>query len=379
MAKRDYYEVLGVPKGATKEEIKKAYRKLALQFHPDKNAGNKEAEEKFKEATEAYDILSDDKKRQTYDQYGFAGIEGLGAGAHDYSSVFRDMDFEDIFGGSFGGFGSIFDSFFGGGGRSKGRRGDHSTRGADLQYNLDISFKDAVFGSKVEISYTRNHTCDGCNGSGAKSGSGKKTCSTCGGTGQVRRSSGFFSIATPCSTCHGEGFVIENPCTKCRGSGIEKRTQKIKVTIPAGIESGKRINISGQGNAGNNGGPAGDLYVFIQVKPHEYFERHGVDIYCLISISFTQAALGAGIYVNTLDDKKVKLKIPPGTQNGKMFRLREEGVPHLHNPNRRGDLYVKINVVVPDKLSSKQKKLLEELASISEETDNPKPEKLSSL
>ena len=375
MAKRDYYEVLGVPKGASKEEIKKAYRKLAIQFHPDKNAGNKEAEEKFKEATESYEVLSDDKKRQTYDQYGFAGIDGMG-GAHDYSSVFRDMDFEDIFGG---GFSNIFDTFFGGSGRSKGRRGDYSTRGADLQYNLDVSFKDAVFGSKVEISYKKNHTCDACGGTGAKSGTVKKTCSTCGGTGQVRRSSGFFSIATPCSTCQGEGFVIENPCAKCRGTGVERRTQKIKVTIPAGIETGKRINISGQGNAGNNGGPAGDLYVYIQVKPHEYFERHGEDIYCLISISFTQAALGAGIYVNTLDDKNVKLKIPPGTQNGKMFRLREEGVPHLRNPNRRGDLYVKINVVVPEKLSSKQKKLLEDLASISEENDNPKPEKLSSI
>ncbi|MCL2705014.1 MAG: molecular chaperone DnaJ [Spirochaetaceae bacterium] len=379
MAKRDYYEVLGVPKGATKEEIKKAYRKLALQFHPDKNAGNKEAEEKFKEATEAYDVLSDDKKRQTYDQYGFAGIDGMGAGAHDYSTIFRDVEFEDIFGGSFGGFSSIFETFLGGGGRSKGRRGDYSSRGADLQYNLDISFKDAVFGSKVEISYNRNHTCDVCNGSGSKQGSGKKTCSTCGGSGQVRRSNGFFSIASPCSTCRGEGFVIESPCAKCRGSGVDKRNQKIKVSIPAGIESGKRISIAEQGNAGNNGGPAGDLYVLVQVKPHEYFERHGQDIYCLISISFTQAALGASIFVNTLDDKKVKLKIPPGTQNAKMFRLREEGVPHLHNPSRRGDLYVKISVVVPEKLSSKQKKLLEELSSVSEEVENPKPVKLSSL
>ena len=381
MAKRDYYEVLGVQKGASKDEIKKAYRKLAIQYHPDKNAGNKAAEEKFKEATEAYEVLSDDKKRQTYDQYGFAGIEGMGAGAHDYSSVFRD--FEDIFGGFSGdfsgGFSGIFDSFFGGGSRSKGRRGDQSARGADLQYNLDVSFRDAVFGSKVEISFNRNHTCDACSGSGSKPGSGKKTCSTCGGTGQVRRSSGFFSIATPCPTCQGEGFIIENPCPKCRGTGVERKTQKIKVTIPAGIESGKRISIPGQGNAGNNGGQSGDLYVFIQVKPHEYFERHGNDIYCMISISFTQAVLGASIYVNTLDDKKVKLKIPAGTQNNKMFRLREEGVPYLHSPSKRGDLYVKINVVVPEKLSSKQKKLLEELASASEEIENPKPVKLSSL
>ncbi len=376
MAKRDYYEVLGVPKGATKDEIKKAYRKLAIQFHPDKNAGNKESEEKFKEATEAYEVLSDDKKRQTYDQYGFAGIDGMGAGAHDYSTVFRD--FEDIF-GDFSGFSGIFDSFFGGGVRSRGGRGDSASRGADLRYNLDISFKDAVFGTKVEITYNRNHACDSCGGSGSSPGSGKKTCSTCGGTGQVRRSSGFFSIASPCPTCHGEGFIIENPCNKCSGSGVERRKQKVKVTIPAGIESGKRINIPGQGDTGHNGGQAGDLYVFISVKPHEYFERHGEDIYCLISISFTQAALGANIYVNTLDDKKVRMKIPPGTQNGKMLRLRGEGVPYLHNPNRRGDLYVKINVVVPEKLSAKQKKLLEDFAAISEETENPKPVKLSSL
>ncbi|MCL2294170.1 MAG: molecular chaperone DnaJ [Spirochaetes bacterium] len=371
MAKRDYYEVLGVPKGASKDEIKKAYRKFAIQYHPDKTAGNKEAEEKFKEATEAYEVLSNDKKRQMYDQYGFAGIDGMGAGAHDYSSVYRD--FEDIFGG----FSGIFDSFFGGGSKARGR--DGSSRGADLQYNIDISFKDAVFGSKIEISYNRNHACEACSGSGSKQGTGKKTCTTCGGTGQVRRSSGFFSIASPCHTCRGEGFIIENPCSKCSGTGVEKRTQKLKITIPAGIESGKRISISGQGNAGNNGGPAGDLYVFVRVKPHEYFERHGEDIYCLISISFTQAALGASIYVNTLDEKKVKLKIPAGTQNGKMFRLRDEGVPHLHNPNRRGDLYVKVNVVVPEKLSSQQKKLLEELSAVSEETENPKPVKLSSI
>ncbi len=374
MAKKDYYEVLGVPKGTSKDDIKKAYRKLAIKYHPDKNAGNKEAEEKFKEATEAYEVLSDDQKRQAYDQFGFAGVDGAGAGSHDYSTVFRD--FEDIFGD----FSGIFDSFFGTSSRTRrGPQGSSSQRGSDLRYNLDISFKDAIFGAKVEITYNKNHPCSTCGGSGASSGSGRKTCTTCGGTGQVRRSSGFFSIASPCPTCRGEGFILENPCNQCAGTGVNRKKQKIKVTIPAGIETGKRISIPGQGDAGPNGGEAGDLYVFINVQPHEYFERNGEDIYCLIPISFTQAALGSDIYVNTLDDKKVKMKIPSGTQNGKILRLRGEGVPHLHNPNKRGDLYVKIQVTVPDKLSSKQKKLLEELAEISEELENPKPVKLSSI
>lgn len=372
MAKRDYYEVLGVSKEASKDDIKKAYRKLAIMYHPDKNAGNKEAENKFKEATEAYEVLSDDSKRQTYDQFGFAGIDGMGQGAHDYSTVFRD--FEDIFGD----FSGIFDSFFG---SSRGRRGGATARprGADLRYNLEISFKDAVFGSKVEIAYNKNHTCEPCSGSGSASGGGKKTCSTCGGAGQVRRNSGFFSIASPCSTCRGEGFILEKPCKSCGGSGVTRKKQKIKVNIPAGIETGKRISIPGQGDAGSNSGEAGDLYVVINVTPHEYFERHGEDIYCLIPISFTQAALGTDIYVKTLDDKKVKLKIPAGTQNGKILRLRGEGVPHLHNSARRGDLYVKIHVAVPEHLSSKQKKLLEELAEVSDITENPIPVKLSSL
>ena len=374
MAKRDYYEVLGVPKGSSKDEIKKAYRQLAIKYHPDKNAGNKEAEEKFKEATEAYEVLSDEAKRQTYDQFGFAGVDSMGAGAHDYSTVFRD--FEDIFGD----FSGIFDSFFGSTSRTRrGSPGGSRPRGSDLRYNLDITFKDAVFGTKVEIAYNKNHPCSTCSGSGASSGSGRKTCSTCGGTGQVRRSSGFFSIASPCPTCRGEGFILENPCNACAGTGVNRKKQKIKVTIPAGIETGKRISIPGQGDAGPNSGEPGDLYVFINVHPHEYFERNGEDIYCMIPVSFTQAALGADIYVNTLDDKKVRMKIPAGTQNGKVLRLRGEGVPFLHNPNKRGDLYVKIQVAVPEKLSSKQKKLLEELASVSEETENPKPVRLSSI
>ncbi|MBN2050874.1 MAG: molecular chaperone DnaJ [Spirochaetales bacterium] len=376
MAKRDYYEVLGVSKSASQEDIKKAYRKLAIQFHPDKNAGDKHSEERFKEATEAYEVLSNEKKRQAYDQFGFAGVEGMGGGegSHDFSSVFRD--FEDIF-GDMGGF---FNSFFGGGSSSR-RRGQSSAyqRGADLRYNLEISFKDAVFGTKTEISYTKRVQCSACSGSGAESGSGKKMCPTCGGTGQVRRSSGFFSIASTCATCGGEGYIIEHPCKVCGGTGTERRTQRIKVTIPPGIESGKRISIPGQGDAGPNGGAPGDLYVFISVEPHTYFEREGNDLYCVIPISVSQAALGAEITVHTLDEKKIKVKIPAGTQNGKILRLKNEGVPFLHNQNKRGDMYIKIAVQIPTKLSVKAKKVFQELSETLGEDSAPIPVRLRDL
>ena len=361
--KRDYYEVLGVEKSASKEDIKKAYRKLAIKYHPDRNAGNPEAEEKFKEATEAYEVLGDDKKRQAYDQFGFAGVEGnMGAGgAHDYSNVFHD--FQDIFGGDF----SIFDTFFGGGGTRSGRGYGGQYRGADLRYNLDISFKDAVYGTKVEISYNRNVSCTECGGTGASAGSGRKRCPTCGGTGQVRRSSGFFSLASTCSTCHGEGSIIEKPCSHCGGSGTNRKVQKIKVTIPPGIEPDKQISIPG------------DLYVFVNVRPHEYFERSGNDLYCMVPINVAQAALGCSINVDTLDEKKVKLKIPAGIQNGKLLRLKGEGVPYLHNPNKKGDLYIKIQIVTPERLSSKAKALMEELSQQLGENENPKPVRLSTL
>ncbi len=373
MAKRDYYEVLGVGKTAAEDEIKKAYRKLAVKYHPDKNPGDREAEERFKEASEAYEILSDPKRRQTYDQFGFAGLEGMGAGggAQDFSNVFRD--FGDIF-GDFG----IFDSFFGGG-RGQNRRRSSAVRGSDLRYDLRVPFKDAAFGTKVEISYNRSVQCEVCNGSGAKSGTGKKTCPTCGGSGQVRRSSGFFSIASTCPTCNGEGTIIENPCDSCHGVGrIDKHT-RIKVSIPPGIENGKRINIPGQGDAGKNGGPSGDLYVFINVEPHEYYERDGADLYCVIPIDVVQASLGAEITVPTLEDKRVKLKIPAGTQNGKILRLRNEGIPHLNKSDRRGDLYIKIQVRTPQRLSSKAKKLMEEIGSIEGTETAPKPVLLRDL
>jgi molecular chaperone DnaJ len=377
LAKRDYYEVLGVVKGASKDEIKKAYRRLAVQFHPDRNPGDKSAEEKFKEATEAYEVLADERKRQAYDQFGFAGLEGMGFEAHDFSSVFRD--FEDIFNGfNF----NIFDSFFGGGRPRSRRAGGRSSarRGADLRYELEISFADAVFGKKEEITFSRAESCTECRGSGADKGSSKKTCPTCGGAGQVRRSSGFFSIATTCPSCNGEGEIIEKPCAACGGRGVVSRKRTLKVTIPAGIETGKRISIPGQGDGGVNGGPPGDLYVYIRVLPHEYFERNGNDLYCVIPISVSQASLGTEIHVSTLEDsKKVKVKIPAGTQNGKMLRLKAEGVPYLRTPDRRGDLYIKILVEIPTKVSGRARTLLQELGSLTGEQSNPKPVRLSDL
>ncbi len=370
--KRDYYEVLGVQKGASKDEIKKGYRKLAVQYHPDKNPGDHTAEEKFKEATEAYEVLSDDQKRQIYDQYGHAGLEGMGGpggpGGFDPSAF---QGFEDIFGD----FGGIFENLFGGGGGR--RRGGGPNQGSSLRYDLQISFHDAVYGTKSEVQYSRNESCSSCKGTGAAGGTGRKTCSTCQGAGQVRRSSGFFSIASPCPTCHGEGSIIENPCRECGGSGVQKKRQKILVTIPAGVEDGKRITIPRQGDAGSGGGPYGDLVVFIRVKPHPYFERSGSDLYCAVPISITQAALGAEIVVTALDDKKLKLKIPAGTQNGKLLRIRDEGVPLANG--RKGDLYIKIIVKVPTKLSSKARSLLDEVSRLEGENQEPTPVPLSEL
>jgi len=369
MAKRDYYEVLGVQKNASKDDIKKAYRKLAIQYHPDKNPGDKQAEEKFKEATEAYEILGDDQKKAAYDQFGFAGVEGM-SGQGDYSSVFHG--FEDIFGE--GGLGSIFESFFGGSFRRSSSGGVR--QGKNLRYDMEIPFKDAVFGTKVEIQYSHNESCTTCKGSGTADGSGKKTCPTCRGSGQVRHSQGLFSVATTCYNCHGEGYIIEKPCSDCGGSGTQKKRQKIMVTIPAGVENGKRVVIPKQGDAGPNGGPSGDLYVFIRIKPHEYFERQDIDLYCAVPISISQAALGADIHVTTLDNKTIKVKVPAGIQTGKMLRIRDEGIP---SGSHRGSLYIKLMVQIPEKLSRRGRELLEELAKVEGQNDSPKPIALSQL
>jgi len=374
VAKRDYYEVLGIQKNANKDDIKKAYRRLAVQNHPDKNPGDKAAEERFKEATEAYEILADDQKRASYDQFGFAGVDSMG-GAQNYSHAFHD--FEDIFGG-LGGFGSIFENLFGGGGGGQRRRGE-PPRGANLRYDLELSFEDAVFGTATEISYTHAEGCGSCSGSGSETGGGRKVCPTCQGSGQVRRSSGFFSIASPCPGCNGEGYIIDKPCRSCGGSGLVKKKQKLKLTVPAGIDDGKRLSVPGQGDAGTNGGRAGDLYVFIHVRPHEFFERDGYDLYCAVPISISRAALGGEITVPTIDGKKVKLVVPAGTQHGKMLRLREEGVPGLNGGARRGDMYIKLMIHIPQKLSRKGKELLEELQKVEGDEQSPRPIRLSDI
>lgn len=376
MAKRDYYEVLGVQREASKDDIKRAYRKLAIQFHPDKNPGDKASEEKFKEATEAYEVLGDDQKRKAYDQFGFAGVEGMGGGQQDYSTVFRD--FEDIFGG-FGDFSSIFGSIFGNQGGFAGERrpGGRVHHGSNLRYDIELPFEKAVYGTTVEISYSKDDTCKTCSGSGSSDGSGRKVCGMCKGSGQVRRSSGFFSISQPCPTCGGEGSVIDRPCRDCSGSGLVKKKQKIKVTIPPGVEDGKRVTIPGQGDAGPNAGAPGDLYVFIHVRPHEYFERHEQDLYCAIRLDMTTAALGGEVNVGTLDGKKIRLTIPAGTQHGKLLRVREEGVPMQNG--RRGDLYIKALVQIPTRISRKGKDLLEELRTVEGENTEPATVRLSEV
>lgn len=371
MAKRDLYEVLGVSKTAPKDEIKRAYRKLAVQYHPDRNPGDRAAEEKFKEATEAYEILADDRKRATYDQFGFAGLKGMGSpSAQEFSSIFQG--FEDLFGD----FGSFFDSFFGGGGRRRSSRG---RRGADLRYDLSVPFVDAAFGTKAEISFARSERCDACKGTGAEKGAGRKLCPACGGTGQVRRSSGFFSIAQVCQACGGEGEVVERPCAACGGAGTVRRKRTISVAIPAGIEDGRRIAVSGEGDAGPNGAPPGDLYVVVRVQRHEYFEREGADLYCAVPISIAQAALGAEISLATLDGRKVLVTVRPGTQHGSMLRLRGEGIPQEGSAAHRGDLYVKILVRVPERLSAKAKELLKAFSDVAGDEAVVSPVPLSQL
>jgi len=368
VSKRDYYEVLGVEKNAGTDQIKKAYRKLAVQFHPDRNQGNTTAEAKFKEATEAYEVLSDEKKRQAYDQFGFAGVESMGGPTFNANAF---SGFEDIFGD----FSGIFDSFFGTSSRG-GRRSTRRPRGSDLRQDIYVDFDEAVYGKEVEIKYNRLKACNNCSGSG---GEGYRSCPQCGGSGQIRRNSGFFSIATSCDKCGGEGTVIDNPCELCKGSGVLRYNQKVKVTIPPGMDPDRRIRLDGQGNQGTKGASAGDLYVYVHIRPHEYMERHEYDLYCVLPISITQAALGADIWVNTLDHKRIKLKIPPGTQDTKLLRVRGEGIPVLNGGGRRGDLYVKLKVEIPSRLSSKEKDLLREFSKLHRENNEPKPIPLKNL
>ncbi|QNU68549.1 molecular chaperone DnaJ [Ruminiclostridium herbifermentans] len=355
--KRDYYEVLGVSKSASDAELKKAYRNLAKKYHPDVNPGDKNAEAKFKEINEAYEVLSDPQKKSRYDQYGHAGVDPNGFGG---AGGFSDFDF--------GGIGDIFESFFGGsgfGGRSRSRRGPQ--KGADLKYAVEISFEEAAFGIERELTIGRMEICSKCTGSGAKPGTEASTCKHCNGTGQVqiRQNTPFgqFINQKTCDVCRGEGKIITDPCPACNGKGKLRNNVKIKVNIPAGIDDGQTISLRGEGDPGSKGGPNGDLLINVRVKPHPLFKRQGNDIVCDEPITFVQAALGAEIEVPTLDGK-VKYTVPEGTQTGSVFRLRGKGIPYLRG-NGRGDQYVKVNIEVPKKLSERQKELLREFAEIS--------------
>jgi molecular chaperone DnaJ len=362
MAKRDYYEVLGLGRDATEDDIKRAYRKLALQHHPDRNPGSKEAEESFKEATEAYEVLKDPQKRSTYDQFGHSGLSGAGGFGTGGFAGFDLSDALRAFMRDFGGFGSIFDDFFGSG-TTGTRRG--YPKGQDMQIRLKLTLEEIASGVEKKIKIKRLQKCEECGGSGAAKGSSKKTCPKCQGTGQLRRVSrsffGQFVNVTTCDNCNGEGTVIQTPCSTCRGDGRTKGTSTISVKIPPGVTSGNYIRMRSAGNTGPRGGPAGDVIVLVEEQEHPNFQRHGDDILHEILISFTQAAMGDEIPVPTLDGK-VDLKIPPGTQSGRIFKFRGKGIPHLHGYGK-GDELIRVLVWVPTKLSSEEKKLLRELAS----------------
>ncbi|HEY6350437.1 MAG TPA: molecular chaperone DnaJ [Candidatus Angelobacter sp.] len=360
--KRDYYEVLGVTRTASEQEIKSSYRKLAMQFHPDRNPGNPQAEDKFKEASEAYSVLIDSEKRSRYDQFGHAGLGNGGFGGFDPSTF---SDFSDVFG-------DIFSDFFGvnvGGGRR-----NRAQKGEDARADLTLTFEEAAFGKKAEVRVRRHESCDQCRGSGSAPGKGPATCSTCAGRGQVRYQQGFFSMTRTCPTCHGMGRVIADPCTKCKGEGRQARERGVEVSVPPGVEDGTRMRYQEQGNAGGSGGPAGDLYVVLHVKPHAFFEREGKDLFCSVPISFSQAALGAEIMIPTLDGE-YKLKIPEGTQSGTILRIRGKGVASLRGGGK-GDLHVQARVQTPGKLTKRQRELLTELGGTSAVENQPEPRSL---
>lgn len=351
--------MLGVERDASDQTIKSAYRKLALQFHPDRNPDNPEAEEKFKEASEAYAILADGEKRALYDRYGHAGVNGGGGGAgFDASSI---QDLGDIFGDLFG-----FSDLFGGGG-SRGRT--RAQRGADLREDITLEFEEAVFGTETKVTVRRHETCEDCRGSGAAAGKAPVTCRSCAGRGQVRYQQGFFSIARTCPTCQGVGSVITDPCPKCKGQGRILRQRSVDAKVPAGVEDGTRIRFAGLGEAGAFGGPPGDLYVVLHVKEHPFFDREGNDLYCVVPISFTQASLGTEISVPTLEGEHT-LKVPEGTQSGTTLKIRGKGVPVL-NGHGKGDLFVEVRVQTPVKLNKRQRELLHELDSLTRVENTP--------
>jgi len=360
-SKRDFYEVLGVERDATIDALKKAYRKLALQYHPDRNSGDPEAEEMFKEATQAYEVLSDPNKRESYDRFGHQGVQG-GFGGGFNAEAFSD------FGDIFGNFSEFFDEIFGGSRRGSSRAGGVA-RGGDLRYDVEITLEEAATGIEKTIEVPRHEACETCDGNGCAPGTSPVTCTNCHGAGQVRFSQGFFSISRPCPRCGGRGASIESPCSGCSGSGRFLTRRKLTVKVPAGTDTGLRLKVSGEGEGGIRGGPPGDLYIFLAVRPHEIFDRDGDDIICEVPISFIQAALGAEIEVPTLSGK-ARMKVPAGTQTHKIFRLRGKGLPNLRG-HGGGDLFARVVVETPTKLNARQKELLEEFAKISGEQHNP--------
>ena len=357
MSKRDYYDILGVSRNADEKELKSAFRKLAKQHHPDANPGDASAEKKFKELNEAYDVLKDPQKKAAYDRFGHQAFEnGMGGGANgpsgfgpEFSSSMSDI-FEDLFG-----------DFMGGGGRSRGRgrQGQSASRGSDLRYNLEISLTEAYHGKTAQVRVPGSVACDGCHGKGAKPGTSSRTCPTCQGSGAVRQSSGFFTVERTCVACQGRGEVISDPCIQCSGTGRVTRERNLSVNIPAGVEDGTRIRLAGEGEAGFRGGPSGDLYIFLSIRPHEFFQRDGADLFCRVPVAMTTAALSGEIEVPTIDGKKARVNLPDGTQTGKQFRLKGKGMPILRSSNH-GDMYIQVSVETPVNLSKKQKELLRE-------------------
>jgi molecular chaperone DnaJ len=368
-AKQDYYEVLGIERGASVEDIKKAYRKQALKYHPDRNPGDKAAEEQFKRVSEAYEVLSDPQKRQTYDQFGHAAFgQGAGQGGHP-GAGFGGIDLEEAlrtFMGTFGGGGSIFDNFFGGGGESGG---PETHRGSDLRFDLEIDFEEAVLGSEREVQIPAMEACGVCKGSGAEAGSRREKCKQCGGRGMVLSSRGIFQVRQTCPICQGSGEVIAKPCRECRGEGRVKTRRSIQLKIPAGVETGSRLRLAGKGEAGIRGGSTGDLYVVLHVRAHDVFERHDEDIYCEVPLPFHIAALGGEIDVPTIHGP-AKLKVPAGTESGRVFRLRGQGVTNLRS-GIEGDHHVRIRIDVPQKLGGKQRRAIEDAAALMEDANYP--------
>jgi len=365
---RDYYDILGVKKGASADELKSAYRKLAVQYHPDKNPGNQESAKKFQEISEAYNVLKDEQKRAAYDRYGHSAFQGGGGGRQGHGGFGGGNPFESAgfdFGGA--GFSDIFEDLFGGG-HGGARKGNTKVRGADLRYNVQVTLEEAFAGKTEEVTFSAASKCDSCDGSGSQD-SKKTTCSTCNGSGKVRSQQGFFAIERPCHVCHGEGEIIKNPCKKCHGTGKVNRQRTLSVNIPQGVEDNTRIRLTGEGESGHRGGPAGDLYLFITVKPHAIFKREATDLHCKVPIKLSVAALGGEVEVPSIDGK-VSLSIPAGTQSGDKFRLKNKGMTKLRS-TARGDLFVTVHVETPVKLSKRQIELLQEFEKENTEQCNP--------